>query len=61
MENNLRQNMLEECCAMIQFLSAYGKDIPKESSSIINSQLTELKLVELSGGDLLKLHILLSK
>lgn len=61
MEINLRQYLLEECYAMVKHLSAYGKDIPSETTSILKCAKEDLKSLEISEQEILKLHRVLSK
>jgi hypothetical protein len=61
MENNLRQNLLEEIYAMVMHLSANGKEIPSESSAIIKCKITDIASLQITDEEVLKLHRLLSK
>lgn len=61
METSLRQYLLEECYAMVKHLSAYGKDIPTETTSILKSEIVDLKNIEIPDQEVLKLHRSLSK
>lgn len=61
MERNLRQNLLEECYAMIMHLSSYGKEIPSESSAMLTCEISGLANLPITDQDIIKLHRLLSK
>lgn len=53
---SLKYHLLEECHAMVKYLSADGKNIPASASAILNLSKEECCKADMNEQDVLKLH-----